>query len=327
MNLGLTKRDHNLLMMAMTNNRSAALSERKRRFSYHLPSTRLGWLRTPGPTALDPSPPVLVPGSTRILVACMPKSASTFLTTAIAGLPGLRRTSLYPAPVNRREQEFDLLRLLQEEAITAQICRNSYDLSLMSNLGNMLRGGKTIAKALGGEGWVAQQHVRFSSVTACLIKDYRIVPVFLVRNIFDALISMRDHLRDNAVNMAMAHFTPQMHNLSDEQMADFLVDMVAPWYINFFVSWQDCPDRVQVDFEQIRKDPVQCILSIMSTTDLKYSDKEVATAIENAKKKKVRMNKGVSGRGAAFDYAHKSRIRRYAEYYPFVDFAPIGIDR
>ncbi len=309
------------------NNGSQVHTDRKRRYSYHTLSQQRHWFGAPAKPALDMSEPTLAPNSTRVLVACMPKSASTFLTAAIAALPGMRRTSLYPGPVRRREQEFDLLRLLQEESITAQLRKAHFRGTLTSNLSRLLRGKGLDIRSRRAEGWVAQQHTRYSTITSCIIEDYEIVPVFLVRNIFDALISMRDHLRNNAVYMAMAYFSPDMRSWSDEQMADYLIDLVAPWYISFYVSWQECPERIEINFEQVRSDPEKCLRDIFAATQLSYSDDEIAAAIAKAKTKKVRMNKGISGRGTAFDDTHRERIRRYASYYPDVDFTPIGITK
>jgi Flp pilus assembly protein TadD len=84
----------------------------------------------------------------RLLVACMPKSGSTFLTDLIAKLPGMQRVHLVPE-YGRREQEFDLEQLVIHRDI----------------------------------GFVSQLHVRPSEFTLGLCRKFGIRPIFLYRNI------------------------------------------------------------------------------------------------------------------------------------------------
>ena len=302
----------------------------KRRFSYHSfePPTRLKLSRR-GVTLSNEYPdmgaPLLTPDSTRVLVACMPKSGSTFLATALSCLPGFRRVNITPMPMRRREQEIDLLRLLQEEELTQRLRESNRSTGirgLFKRLTSNVSSPESIARA---RGWVAQHHVRYSLTTKYIIEDYQIVPVVLVRNIFDALVSLRDHLMNDAVDMSMAYFSTQMRSWSDEEMADYLIDMVVPWYINFYVSWQDFPQRLQLTYEQVRSDTAGCLEEIVSVARLNMSIQDIELAIEEAMNKPIRLNKGVSGRGASFTDEHRQRAARYAAYYPHVDFSPIGL--
>ena len=96
-----------------------------------------------------------------VLVACMPKSASTFLTGVLAELPGMRRAPL-TAAYGWREQTLDVVQLAR------------FDL----------------------EFYVCQQHLRYSADVGALIGEYRLTPVVLTRNIFDVVASVRDHFRN-----------------------------------------------------------------------------------------------------------------------------------
>lgn len=296
-----------------------------RRFSYHVHSHTRPGLGNRLQRKLNLAPPPLEPDFTRILVACMPKSGSTFLATALTCLPGMRRANLTPMPVRRREQELDLLRLLQEEELTRQL-RSPDPVGLIDALLRKALGKNRLQRVTGPvRGWVAQHHVRCTEPTETIIEDYKVTPVVLVRNLFDALISLRDHLKNDSIYMTMAYYTREMRNWSDEQMLDFLVDMVAPWYIHFYVSWQYHPKRLQLSYERLRADPTGCMTDILRFAGHSATSEEIEAAVATAKQQPIRLNKGVTGRGAAFSEDHRQRVARLAGYYPDIDFSPIGL--
>lgn len=268
----------------------------------------------------------------------------------------MRRAVLYPAPVRRREQEIDLLFLRQEEAKTLALRKGlvvktrpmpkpkakSRALAKRTWTGVLRDAIKgpvlalrqvtpaiptfpTVPPGVHGRGYIAQHHIRYTDPTRWIMDDYGITPVVLVRNIFDALVSLRDHIKNDAIYMSMGYYNEDMRQWSDEKTADWLIDMVAPWYVNFFVSWQDCPNRLQLSFEQIRQDPKQCLLDVGNAAKLEISAADCEAALEKSKTKPTRLNKGVSGRGAAFTDKHRETVARYASYYPHVDFRDIGL--
>jgi hypothetical protein len=97
----------------------------------------------------------------RILLACAPKSGSSFLSAIFENLPDFHRSRLMSLS-ERREQE--LCPVMLERAVE-------------------LEGS-----------FVAQQHIRYSLMTNYYIKKYRLKPVVQVRSIFDLIVSFRDHI-------------------------------------------------------------------------------------------------------------------------------------
>lgn len=89
-----------------------------------------------------------------VLVACAPKSASTFIQRALEVALGLPVASLFTA---------------------------SDELSLIRN-------------GLNGKGYVGQLHMRCSPYAARLLNLYNILPIVTIRNIFDTLVSLDDML-------------------------------------------------------------------------------------------------------------------------------------
>ena len=95
-----------------------------------------------------------------ILIACMPKSGSTFLSDVIGQCPGFRRAILTPS-AGRREQEID----------------------------------EQLLRKLGKVSYVAQHHVRNSEWTSEMCNAYGVAPIVLVRSLQDVVVSLRDHMR------------------------------------------------------------------------------------------------------------------------------------
>lgn len=287
-----------------------------RRYSYHYPFESDEPIDIRGRSIQDYSLPDLLNNHKRVLVACFPKSGSTFLTQIIANLPGMRKVSLYPVPVRRREQEIDLLRILQEEIISKHLRENG---NKQGNLTEVIKYPDV------GGGWVAQNHIRCSDITELITADYQISTIVLVRNIFDVLFSMRDHLNNSAVYMSMAYFDLPMRNMDKKDMLNFLIDMVAPWYINFYVGWYKNKKHLLVKYEDMRADPHSTLKKISKYIKITVRKKDIDMAISQINPNKTRMNKGIVGRGKAFNSYHRKKLKQYTSYYPDVDFSPIGL--
>src|ERR1700722_15794214 len=87
-------------------------------------------------------------------------------------------------------------------------------------------------------------------------------PVIMIRALPDMLASYLDELEDQPLrpdkwlNIKVPDAYP---GFSDEQKADFIIDMMAPWYVSFFSSWFDYalnnPRVLIVEYNEFRADP------------------------------------------------------------------------
>ncbi len=233
-------------------------------------------------------------GHTRLLLACFPRSGSTFLAAILANLPGFQKVSLV-AGYGRREQELSLEWLLA----THQACGN----------------------------YVAQHHVRYSDETHRLLDLFSLQPVVLVRNIFDVVVSIRDYLKTGGVVMAQAFVPPDLPHWKDEQIDRFAADMLMPWYLNFYASWCGCPGRIQITYETLLANPVAAVAQICAAAGLRVTDDDIAGALAAARANpaSIRFNVGISGRGKTLSPEVLQRIFHLAEYYPGLDLSPIGL--
>ena len=233
----------------------------------------------------------------------MPKSGSTFLSKTLESLPGFRRGRLVPG-YQRREQELCIDRLNAEIGISEKLIAE----------------GTTLSR-----GYVAQHHIRFSGPTDAIMREYRIVPIVLVRNLFDIVQSLRDHLADTAPYMSMAYVSEEMRHWPEEQMHRFLADMAMPWYFNFFRSWQDCPDKLLISYEELMADKPAALRRICDHAGIELSEDDIIGALGAEPKGGTRLNKGVSGRGEALAPEVKDRIRHFAKYYTDIDCSILGV--
>jgi hypothetical protein len=225
-----------------------------------------------------------------LLVACMPKSGSTFLTTILSNINDFRRVHLVPQ-YGYREQELDVLKLV--------LC-DRYN-------------------------YVAQHHVRSSQITQDLLKKFDVKLIVLVRNLYDITVSIRDHLRNESIIAPMGYVSPDMTSWSDEQLEEFIVDLIMPWYFNFYVGWQECSNKLILTYEELAATPGTVIEKINKHYNLGITDGEINIAIESAYSADTRKNVAKVGRGEHLSEYCKQRINHMAKYYTGIDFSLIGL--
>lgn len=151
-----------------------------------------------------------------VLLACFPKSGSSYLADLIAAQPGFSAASFTPY-YGRREQE------LEAGLISAWAGRNC----------------------------VAQHHVRASEYTLQLIDRFQMTPLVLVRNLGDAMASLADHIAQEGPETPVAYFEERMGALSPEERLIAVTELAAPWYVNFFVSWWRARPDAIVRYEDV----------------------------------------------------------------------------
>jgi hypothetical protein len=230
------------------------------------------------PTLLWPS----ISGPCHILIACQPKSASTFLSTALGNLPKCQTVSLVPA-FGHREQELCEDRLRHYR----------------------FRGNRILA---------SQHHLCYSDYTGMLIRKYKIKPVVLVRNLFDAIASNRDHVRKEDVVAPMFHMTQDMTTCSDDELDLFLATFAIPWYNKFYLSWRQFPDALRLDYTDVTRFPEETLNRIIELSGHSFASAEIQSALKTDKAK-TRFNHGQPGRGATISDAAKRAVRQQVEFY------------
>ncbi len=231
-----------------------------------------------------------------ILLACMPKSGSTFLLSVLHEVTGFRDGTLCYA-YDRSDQDLYLPKLVA--FVTTDV--------------------------------IVRQHIRANKPNLELLKCFSIRPVVVVRNLFDTIISLYDHYRNESPIspgiLAADHFA----ELDDETQLDMLVDLMAPWYIGFYVSWYQAKERQEIEmfwttYEEIIADKPRMVRKVLDFYNINRTDEQIEAAMEAVSQKRTRFNKGITGRGEmGLTESQKARIVNFTRYYPWVDFTPLGI--
>ncbi len=231
-----------------------------------------------------------------LFIACVPKSASTFLKNLLVNLTGYRDLfTVYAA--GQTEHEIYLPTLRESAHLDT----------------------------------VTQQHCRASDANVHLMQAFGIRPVILVRNVFDSVMSLLDFYNKGAFQTSYAR--ADWPALDDETKIDLLIENVIPWYFQFVASWDlvEKQKRLEVhwlSYEDLVADKPSSVLKVLEFYGLGASRRGVEQRIEaiESEERKIRFNKGVTGRGrSGLDDRQKEQIRRLARYYPSTDFSRIGL--
>jgi len=231
-----------------------------------------------------------------IFIACVPKSASTFLKNLLINLTGYRDLfTVYAAGQSEHEIYLPTLReWAREDTVT-------------------------------------QQHCRASDANIHLMQGFGIRPVVLVRNVFDSVMSLFDFYNNGAFKPS--YFRADWQILDQETKLDLLIENAIPWYFQFVASWDlaERQKRLEVHwltYEELVGDKTSSVLGVLKFYGLGASRKGVEQRIREIETegRKNRFNQGLTGRGAAgLSDRQKDQIRRLARYHPSTDFGRIGL--
>ncbi len=243
----------------------------------------------------------LLPRNRRhVWVIAAPKSGSTWLSAILQNYLGWEVRSLAKS-FDRREQE-PCLRSLAESISSQDVL------------------------------W-KHQHTRASKSTVELIRRARIRPIIQTRNLHDTVISLFDHFNRESTTCAMAYMDqPQWGQLDDQAKLQFLIDLAAPWYFNFYAGWFSSSlmrDKIayQCCYEELQSDPLAELHKICRHFGLPFYIGEAQTAIDRTASQFTRLNRGVPGRGAQLSEEQRDSLERMRRYYADVDFSAVGFER
>ena len=172
---------------------------------------------------------------------------------------------------------------------------------------------------------ITQQHVKYNENTQLSMQLFGLKPLVLVRNIFDVVISVRDHIRNESYIGPIAWIDDKHHSMDDERLESFITDMVVPWYISFYVSWKNCDSARFIRYEELLADPRAMFLDLFENMGMNVTAYDLDRALASVSIKNTRRNVGVSGRGEGLSEENKSKIVSLSKNYPHIDFTQIGL--
>lgn len=233
----------------------------------------------------------------KILITAFPKSASTYISNVIASYTGYEIGKLTDR-YGRKEQDI----------FTPLLKRNFF------------------------KNQVIQQHVRGIPFNIEMINKYKIDGIILVRNIYDSVISFKDHLDNHSISQPMFYFDEEWKDLSDTDKYDIVIQNALPWYSSFFTSWSLNRNTSRINtfmtYENMIADKEKFFLDCLQIMNFQHIDSNrINNSINLVDGKKLtanlRFNVGKVGRGAVLSTEQKSKIEKIVAIHPKVDYSLI----
>lgn len=179
---------------------------------------------------------------------------------------------------------------------------------------------------------VTHVHMQALAANRRFIEALDLKPVVMIRSLADMLASYLDELEDQPLrpdkwlNIKVPSGYPAF---SAERKGDFIIELIAPWYVSFFSTWWDYAKKdarvLFLDYDDFRTDPAANLERLLTHSHVPRSRQQCQAALDEVwgERAVFRFNKGISGRGETrFTPAQMDRLRRMIAYY--ADLEPIA---
>ena len=128
----------------------------------------------------------------------------------------------------------------------------------------------------------------------------------------------------------MGYIDHNFYELSNEKQYDFVIDLIIPWYINFYVSWQRYEKKdslLWITYNELFSDKKGTLEKIMSYYGIKkkITEKEISKCEELIKDKTRKTNKKLTENAIPLSQAQKERIVNLTSFYKDINFNKIGL--
>lgn len=173
---------------------------------------------------------------------------------------------------------------------------------------------------------VAHIHMQAFPPNLSLLEALGVRPIIMVRSIPDMLASYWDMLDlSTAPNQGInCTIPPDFRHMEHARKADFMVEVIAPWYAGYYATWLDYAARSDgrvclLDYMGFLEKPAETLMHILDHAGVPRSLADCQAAIHAVWDERfgLRYNKGVEGRGLQyFSFAHLERIGKLLSYYP-----------
>jgi hypothetical protein len=177
-------------------------------------------------------------------------------------------------------------------------------------------------------------HVHMQALVANrrFIEALDLRPVVMIRPLADMLASYLDELEDQPLhpNKWLNIKVPSGYSgFSAQRKGDFVIEMIAPWYVSFFSTWWDYAKTdarvLFLDYDDFRAAPAANLEKVLKHSRVPCSQQQCQAALDEVweERSSFRYNKGISGRGQArFTWKQMDRLRQMTCYY--ADLEPIA---
>jgi len=215
-----------------------------------------------------------------LLIACFPKSGSTYLSKVLQKATGLKEA--YIAEFGPQNEQDIVRRKLK------RLWRRS----------------------------VLQQHLKGTRTNIEYLTNFGIRPIVQTRSLFDSVISLYDHFERDSNSLPCGHICAEYWRMTFQERVDYLIAFHLPWYFNFYVSWRDAAEKLEIfplTYEDLFADKTARLTEVLNFYHFSIGPDQLGQAIAQTASAKTRFNVGVSGRGLEMlSKQHRQVIQRQA---------------
>jgi hypothetical protein len=176
---------------------------------------------------------------------------------------------------------------------------------------------------------VTHVHMPAAAANRHLIDAFDLHPCVMRRSIPDSLSSLLAMIEDDPdVPIGFSFLKPPgFADMAATRRADVLIDLMGPWYAQFYASWkayaEDTPERVLLaDYSDFCEAPADVLEQVLAHARAPQPFRTCTAAIAAvwAEREKFRCNRGVPHhRAAPFSAAQLVRLERFVSYYAVLD--------
>lgn len=231
----------------------------------------------------------------QLYIACFPKSGSTYLTKLLSNITGYPITMMLENSYNEQD--------IQPHTLRKRIKQNC----------------------------IIHQHTKGTWFNIKLMQENNIRPTILIRDIADALFSLRDHIHKEGRYVATGYVHNNFFEMSPQQQIDYLISIHMPWYFSFLVSWAEASTTMDchwLSYESLFANTVTECKKIADFYQLNFTEKAITQAIETLPRSETRYNVGTSGRGEQLSSQQRDTLNHLAAVWavPTAIMSQAGIE-
>ena len=173
---------------------------------------------------------------------------------------------------------------------------------------------------------VSHIHMQAFPANTAVLNALGIRPIVMTRSIPDMLASYWDMLEnsDDALREGInCTIPPDFRELTADRKADFLIDVLGPWYTGYYATWLDQAQHDEtvllLSYDQFLAAPAATLEALLRHSGVPRSLAACQDAIDATWEERLayRFNEGIEGRSYQyFAIRHRERIGRLLSYYP-----------
>jgi hypothetical protein len=172
---------------------------------------------------------------------------------------------------------------------------------------------------------VTHTHMPASTGNRHIIEAFDLKPIIMIRSIPDMLASFLDMLeKDPATPIGLSFLVPDdFAAMPRARKADFMIDMMAPWYAQYFAGWKSFADEASgrvciLSYDDFCDNPLASLEKALAHAGVPRDREECEDALDAVWTERdiFRYNRAQRGRGGHyFTTTQIDRIARQLSHY------------